>query len=85
MYIETKEKDGCAVEIKGTEDLQVGENKVFIKVINNEDESEITTYVINVERQEEKKDNKILVYIGGIILLVIISVIIRTNKKNKKN
>lgn len=85
LYIETKEKDGCAVEIKGAEDLQVGENKVFIKVINNEDESEITTYVINVERQEEKKNNKILVYIGGIILLVIISVIIRTNKKNKKN
>jgi hypothetical protein len=76
LYIERETDEGNYIETNGAEDLQVGKNKVIIKVKSNNDESKTTTYVINIERQEDEINKNIFIYIGGIIILIIIFAII---------
>ncbi len=84
LYIESKTDDNNYIETQGAEELQVGKNKIIIKVKSNNDEAKTTTYVINVERQEEKTNKKMYIYIGGAIILIIFFAIITKKEHPRK-
>lgn len=83
LYIESKTDNDNYIETQGAEDLQIGKNKVIIEVKNIDDESKVTTYVINVERHMEEKNNATYKYIVIAVVLLMISIII-TKKRHKK-
>lgn len=83
LYIESKTDNDNYIETQGAEDLQIGENKVIIKVKNIDDEGKLSTYVINVERHMEEKNNASYKYIGIAVVLLMIFIII-TKKRHKK-
>ena len=90
LYIDSKVDENSYVSTIGGETLEIGENTVYVKVKDLEDDSKETTYTIKVERQEESMNNneKPLIVIGVIIailiILIILIIVIKSKKKKKK-
>lgn len=84
LYINSKSDEGSYVSNIGGETLEVGNNTVYIKVIDTKDESKITTYTINVERRKEKSEN-IYFFLIGVVTLIIIIILLIYKMKNKKH
>lgn len=85
-------EDGAIIEIFGADNLVDGENIIII-LVKNEDETELKTYqiIVNKEVIEEiaNEENSYLVYyiicaVVGIIIVVVITIIVIIAKKNKK-
>lgn len=90
LYIDSKVDENSYVSTIGGETLEIGENTVYVKVKDLEDDSKETTYTIKVERQEENVNNneKSFIVIGVIIailiILIILIIVIKSKKKKKK-
>lgn len=84
LYINSKSDEGSYVTTIGEENLEVGNNTVYIKVIDSTDESKTTTYTINIERSVEKSNKKSFYIIGGCALIIVIVIFILKNKNKRK-
>lgn len=76
LNVITNSDENTFVSIEGQDMLQVGENKVVVKVIDYNDEDKSTTYIIKVTRADENAVDKS--YMSFIITAVIILVIVVT-------
>lgn len=84
LAIKTQVPEEAYVSIAGENDLEVGENKILIQVIDKQDESRKTTYVVKVERKEKKKEMNFFIIIPIVILIAILLVSIGMIKMRKK-
>lgn len=72
LAIKTQVPEEAYVSIEGENDLEVGENKILIQVIDKQDENRKTTYVVKVERKEKKKETNYFIIIPIVILIVLL-------------
>ena len=85
VQIESKAPDNANVKISGGENLHIGINVITVEVVS-EDESDNTTYIININKEDENSINNITMYIAiGIVLIVVILVIVFISKRKKKS
>lgn len=86
LKISATSEDNTYISVKGEKDLEVGENKIIISVIDKNDERKNTTYEISVLKKEanvKKSDNVLVKILLGTIVIIIILIIL-CNKRNKK-
>ena len=85
LNIKTEVDDGVFVSVSGQDPLEVGKNIVIIELTDNTDSNKKTSYIIQVERQEQEKINFVIIYVCILIFLILITVIsiIIVRKRNK--
>ncbi len=85
LEIETEPSDGAYTEIKGEKEIEVGKNKINIKVIDEKNKDKITVYNLNITREEKQKENKKRINMSIIlgVLVVIIILLLILLKKTK--
>ncbi len=76
--------DGTFVSVKGGDTLEIGQNRITVKVTDSQDETKSTTYVINANRAETEINYKIYIIIAIVIIIVLIFFIRRFKKSRKK-
>lgn len=84
LDIKAENPEGTYVSIKGGETLEIGENTITVKVIDNEDETKSTTYIIKANRAESEKNYIIYIIIAVAIVAFIIIIGLSRKKKRKK-
>lgn len=84
LAIKTQVPEEAYVSIEGESDLEIGENKILIQVIDKQNEERKTTYTVKVERKEEEKEKNDTIIISIVILLAILIVSIGMIKMRKK-
>lgn len=84
LNVKTEANAGILVSVTGQDPLKVGKNIVVIELTDNNDSSKKTSYVIQVERQEQKDDNFIIWGIGIAIVIIIVVIFIILMKKRKR-
>lgn len=83
LDIKAKTAQDAYISIIGGNDLEVGDNKILIEVIDKENENIKTTYIVNAKRKEAKKINYIPIVLISIFTVIIIASIIIMLKKQK--
>lgn len=84
LDIRTKNPEDTFVSIKGGDTLELGQNKITVKVTDSKDETKSTTYIINANRTENEVNYKVYIIIASVIIIVLIFIIIHFNKSRRK-
>ena len=92
LNVKAKPNKECLVEINGEKDIQVGENKVIIKLIDKKDKDINTIYEINIKRETKEetieenknKEKQNMIVSVLIITIAIICILFVFRKKKSK-